>query len=133
MALDARHRSSLYLKLVPLLGEDDANALMSEFPASEAVELVTKQFLRAELALMRGELREELAGVRGELREELAGVRGELREELAGVRGELRDETASIRAEMAALESRLTVRIGGAVAASTAFLTAVLGTLITLQ
>ena len=31
MALDARHRSSLYTKLVPLLGEDDANALMSEF------------------------------------------------------------------------------------------------------
>jgi hypothetical protein len=50
MALDAKHRSSIYQKLVPLLGADDANALMSEFPASEADELVTKQFLRAELA-----------------------------------------------------------------------------------
>ena len=50
MALDARRRSSIYGKLVPLLGEDDANALMSEFPAIEAEELVTKQFLRAELA-----------------------------------------------------------------------------------
>jgi hypothetical protein len=78
MALDARHRSSLYLKLVPLLGEDDANALMSEFPASEADELVTKQFLRAELA---------------------------------------------------ELENRLTLRLGGAMAA----VTAILGTLITLQ
>jgi len=58
MALDARHRSSLYLKFVPLIGEDDANALMSEFPASEADELVTKQFLRAELALLRTELAE---------------------------------------------------------------------------
>ena len=50
MTLDARHRSSIYTKLVPLLGEDDANALMSEFPSTESDELVTKQFLRAELA-----------------------------------------------------------------------------------
>lgn len=55
---------------------------MSEFPSSEADELVTKQFLRAELA---------------------------------------------------ELENRLTVRLGGAMAASTGALMAVLGTLITLQ
>jgi hypothetical protein len=45
------------------LGEDDANALMSEFPAPEATELVTKQFLRAELA----ELRSEMGGLRTEM------------------------------------------------------------------
>lgn len=50
MALDARSRSSIYQKLVPTLGEHDANVLMSEFPSVEADELVTKQFLRAELA-----------------------------------------------------------------------------------
>ncbi len=50
MALDAGHRASIYEKLRPVLGDDDANALMSEFPASEAHELVTKDFLRAELA-----------------------------------------------------------------------------------
>jgi hypothetical protein len=82
MALDARHRSSLYLKLVPLLGEEDANALMSEFPSSEADDLVTKQFLRAELA---------------------------------------------------ELENRLMLRLGGAIAASTGVVMAVLGTLITIQ
>ena len=74
MALDARHRSSLYTKLVPLLGEDDANALMSEFPASEADELVTKQFLRAEMAELRLELFGEIEGVRGEI----AGLRTEM-------------------------------------------------------
>jgi uncharacterized protein YceH (UPF0502 family) len=63
MALDARHRSSLYLKFVPLVGEDDANALMSEFPSSEAEELVTQQFLRAELA----ELRSEMASLENRL------------------------------------------------------------------
>ena len=61
MALDARHRSSIYGKLVPLIGEDDANALMSEFPSVEADELVTKQFLRAELAESMGSLRTEIA------------------------------------------------------------------------
>ena len=56
MVLDARHRSSTYQKLVPLLGDDDANALMSEFPSYDGDELVTKQFLRAELADLRGEM-----------------------------------------------------------------------------
>lgn len=67
MALDAQHRSSIYLKLVDLIGNDDANALMTQFPSIEADELVTRQFLRAELA----ELRAELAELRAELRTEL--------------------------------------------------------------
>lgn len=50
MALDARHRASIYQKLVPLLGDDDTNALMTQYPSIEADELVTKQFLRAELS-----------------------------------------------------------------------------------
>ena len=62
MALDARSRSSIYQKFVPILGEQDANRLMSEFPSVEADELVTKQFLRAELAELRSELRPRWAG-----------------------------------------------------------------------
>jgi hypothetical protein len=80
MALDARQRSSIYEKLVPILGDDDANALMTEFPSIEADELVTKQFLRAEMAGLRG--------------------------------------------DMASLETRLTLRIGAAMAAQTAVLAA---------
>lgn len=71
MTLDARTRSSIYQKLVPTLGEHDANALMSEFPAIEADELVTKQFLRAELSELRGDLRGEIADLRAELRAEM--------------------------------------------------------------
>ena len=71
MALDARTRSSLYGKFAEMLGDHDANALMSQFPSLEADELVTKQFLRAEL----GELRSEL---RGELRGELFSLRTEM-------------------------------------------------------
>jgi hypothetical protein len=56
MALDARTRSSIYQRLTPILGEHDANELMSQFPSIEADELVTKQFLRAELAELEARL-----------------------------------------------------------------------------
>jgi hypothetical protein len=58
MALDARTRTSIYRSLAPVIGEENANALMSEFPSVEADELVTKQFLRAELAQLRTEMSE---------------------------------------------------------------------------
>jgi hypothetical protein len=89
MALDAAHRASIYEKLRPILGDEDANRLMSEFPSVEGHEPVTKDFLRAELAQLRGEV---------------ALTKGEL------------------RSEMGALETRLTVRLGSAIAASTALL-----------
>jgi len=69
MALDARTRSSLFDKFAQLLGDHDANALMSEFPSVEADELVTKDHLRAELALTRTELREEIAALRLDMSE----------------------------------------------------------------
>ncbi len=75
MAIDARARASIYRKLLPLLGEEDANTLMSEFPALEADELVTKQFLRAELAVTREALRSEMAQLASDLRAEMAELR----------------------------------------------------------
>ena len=103
MALDAAHRASIYEKLRPVLGDEDANVLMSEFPSTEAHELVTKDFLRAELAELRTELHTEIGSVRTELGTEIG----------------------SVRAEMAAMQSTLTVRMGSAIAASTALLAAV--------
>lgn len=67
MALDAAHRASIYEKLRPVLGDDDANALMSEFPSVEAQELVTKDFLRAELAELRGDFATGLASLETKL------------------------------------------------------------------
>lgn len=81
MVLDAAHRASILQKLRPILGDEDANALMSQYSAAEGQELVTKDFLRAELA--------------------------------------------EIRSEMGALETRLTVRLGSAIAASTVALAAI--------
>jgi hypothetical protein len=93
VALDTRTRSSIYHKLTPILGEDDANALMSEFPGSEGDELVTKSFLRAELS----ELRAEMAGIRAELTSDMSDLRAEM---------------AGLRAGMSSLETRLTLRMG---------------------
>lgn len=91
MALDAAHRASIYEKLRPVLGDEDANVLMSEFPSIEAQELVTKDFLRAELAGFRTELRDDLAALRADF--------------------------DGLRTEVAQLESTFTLRIGAAVAA----------------
>lgn len=74
MTIDAAHRASIYEKLRPILGDEDANVLMSEFPSVEAHELATKDFLRAELAL----LHEELALTKGELRGELSSLENRL-------------------------------------------------------
>ncbi len=57
-----------------------------------ATGLVTRDFLRAELA----QVREEIAALRGELRSEITAVRGEI----TGVRGDLRAEIASVRVEI---------------------------------
>jgi hypothetical protein len=107
MALDARTRSSIYGKFAEILGDHDANALMTEFPSIEADELVTKQFLRAEL----GELRSELCG-------EIGGLRSELRGEIGGLRSELRDEIGGLRVEMFERFHHQTVWLVGTVVAS---------------
>jgi hypothetical protein len=54
--LSTKHRSSLYHSLTPLVGAEEADALLNEFPANEGDELVTKQVLRAELAELRVEV-----------------------------------------------------------------------------
>ena len=63
MALSTRHRAAIYAAFNTIMGEEEANALLSEFPAAEHDELVTRGHLRAELA----EIRTEIAGVRTEI------------------------------------------------------------------
>ena len=80
--LSTKHRSSLYQSLAPLVGEEEATALMDQFPASESDEVATKQFVRAELALLRGDLREDMAETRSDLRVEIGELRVELHRSL---------------------------------------------------
>ena len=78
MALSEKHRSSIYLTLAPMLGEEEAEALLSQFPARELDEPVTKEFVRAEVADLRAEVHIGLA----EVRTEIANLRAELHERL---------------------------------------------------
>lgn len=56
MALSQKHRIALYQHFEPQVGEDVTEALLSEFPAHDGDELVTKAFLRAEVAQLRVEM-----------------------------------------------------------------------------
>ncbi len=63
MALSQKHRSVLFEYLSTRVGEEVTEALMAEFPARDGDELVTKEFLRAEMA----ELRTEMASLQSRL------------------------------------------------------------------
>lgn len=60
MALKERHRSSIYQTLAPMLGEEEAEALLAQFPTRDLDEPVTKEFVRAEIADLRTEMHAEL-------------------------------------------------------------------------
>lgn len=81
MALSHKHRTAIYQKLSPILGDEEADALLSQFPARDLDEPVTREFVRAEIA----------------------GVRAEL----AGFKTEVAAEFGAVRTEMAQMETRL--------------------------
>ena len=74
MALSERSRTTIYQRLEPLLGEEVIGEMLSYFPARDAEEPATKEFVRAEIAGVRA----EVAGVRADLETGLAGVRAEM-------------------------------------------------------
>ena len=65
MALTQKHRAVLFDYLSPRVGEDTAEALMAEFPARYGDELVTNDFLRAELATAQNRLMGSMLGLGG--------------------------------------------------------------------
>lgn len=70
MALSAKHRSTIYKRLEPILGDQETEAMLLHFPSTDADEPVTRDFLRAELA-------ELSAGLHAELVEQGAGLRAD--------------------------------------------------------
>ena len=67
MPLTAKHRSSLYQSLAPIVGDEEADALLSQYPGSEVDTLVTTGQLNAAMA----ELRTEIQELRVELHDSL--------------------------------------------------------------
>jgi hypothetical protein len=74
MALSQKHRASIYTSLEHILGQEEAEALLSQFPSRDLDEPVTKEFVRAEISDVRAELHTQIAGVRTEL----AGLRADM-------------------------------------------------------
>ena len=128
MPLTNKHRSSIYRRLVPVLGDEETEALLSQFPARDDDEPISREFLRAEVADLRTELHTEMAGLRTELHDKVTDLRTELHTEMTGLRTELHDGLGAFRTEfhdgVSALDSKLekqmheqTVRLGGALGA----------------
>jgi hypothetical protein len=73
--------------------------LLAQFPAQELDQLATKEFVRAEVALVRVEIE---------------SLRAELRAEIAELRAELRTDIAELRTEMHQLVNRMFFTLMGA-------------------
>jgi hypothetical protein len=125
VALSQKHRSSIYQSLAPILGEEEVEDLLSQFPARELDEPVTKEFVRAEISGVRAELADFREQLRGEMadmrvdlegkiagvRTEVAGLRADLSSDIAGLRADHDGEIGSLRADMHALEARINERL----------------------
>jgi hypothetical protein len=61
--LSVQHRRSIRSSLTPVLGEEEADALLSELPSKPGDEPVTRDILRAELGELRVEMHEEFRKV----------------------------------------------------------------------
>ena len=60
MALQEKHRNTIYTEFTKTLGEEATQALLSQFPARDVDEPATKADLDLGLAELRGELRVEI-------------------------------------------------------------------------
>jgi len=103
MALSQEHRRSITRSLAPILGEEEAEAMVAEFPAREEDRPASK----ADLELVAVAAREQLAEFRGETRAEFEKLRGEMSTEFEKVRGEMSTEFSKVRGEMAGLRGEM--------------------------
>ena len=92
MALTAKHRSSIYQNIAPIIGEEEAGALLDQFPSRDLDEPVTKDFVRADV----NEVRSEMSAGFAEVHVEFAAVRSEMSAGFA----EVRVETTQLRVEL---------------------------------
>lgn len=70
MALSQKHRSSIYERLAPIIGVEEAEALLSEFPSNDLDVPATKEFVRAEIADLRAEMHGGFAALNERLRQQ---------------------------------------------------------------
>ena len=81
--------------------------------------------LRGEMKRMDVEMHQIKATLRGEMKQMDTNLRAEIRQVDTSLRGEMKRMDASLRGEISKVQERLTVRLGGAIAAAVAILVAV--------
>ena len=82
MALTERNRSALFQGLTTVIDEEAVEEMLSYFPARDVEEPATKEFLRAESALLRTELKDDMALLRTEFKDDMAALRTELKDDM---------------------------------------------------
>lgn len=100
MAISQRHRSSIYTRLEPILGEEEAEALLAQFPARELDEPVSREFVHGEIERLRADMNEGFGAARAELASEVGSLRAEMAREIGSLRSEMNEQVGSLRAEM---------------------------------
>jgi hypothetical protein len=84
VTLSHKHRTTIYAKLSPIVGEEEADAMLSQFPSRDTDEAATRadlQLLAADVQVTAAELRVEMQDLRAEMhgvRAEMHGVRAEM-------------------------------------------------------
>lgn len=97
MALSERSRSILFTSLSSVIPDPKAvQDMLSHFPARDVEESVTKEHLRAEMAIQRAELQAEFGAFRSEVQADFGALRAEMHTEV----GALRQEIGAVRVEL---------------------------------
>ena len=113
-----------------LATKDDIAGLRREFAnlrrefanlRREITPLATKE----ELATLRSEMQQGHSDLRGEMKQIDANLRGEMKRMYSDLDGKMQQIDANLRGQISKVQERLTVRLGGAVAAAVAILVAV--------
>jgi len=92
VALTASQRSTILKNFAPMLGEEVAEALLSQFPANDLETPATRDFVRAECIALKSDVTHQIDQLRTELKAEIGDVRTELKAEIGDLRTELQRE-----------------------------------------
>ena len=97
MALQEKHRNTVYQAFVPLLGEEVTQAVLAHFPARDVEEMVTKEHLDRRFAEQGVEIDRRFAEFRTEFDRKLDDVRSDL----ADLRLDLSRQINEVRVDVA--------------------------------